>query len=156
MTIRWWARFRVPLRISDEERRIVHNSERESFASLLDVTDVCASDRMSAEVWYETTESETAEITGERIYVGWIDELGRVRARRRDSYGARKLATVIAASLCGITEIEECSVEVGLSVGVVGAYKVTGFEVWSVRSRKGEGSSVYPFDRFPAAEVRVG
>lgn len=149
-TVRWWARFRIPSTHSDVEKTILYESEHASFESVVDIADICVSHRMSAELWYEEVSSEKRD----RIYVGWIDELGRVHARRSYSYDVRKLALVLASSFGGMTEIVECSGI--LSTDGNPALKLAAIEVWAVRSRKDAEGSAYPFDRFLAAEIRVG
>ena len=105
MTIRWWVRFAIRRNMSEDERRFFLASEREPFGSLIDVTDCCASSALSAEVWYE--ETPHSPTTAPRLYVGWIDELGRLHARRSNWELARKLALVVAADVGSDVDLEE-------------------------------------------------
>lgn len=147
-TVRWWARFRIPFTHSDVDKALLYESEHEAFESLVDVTDICVTYGMSAELWYE----EWTSAKRDRVYAGWIDERGRVRARRSNPLDARKLTLVLACAFGGVSEIEECSED----SEVYQPLKLRGLEVWAVRSRKDAPGSAYPFDRFLAAEICVG
>lgn len=116
--IRWWARFAVRSSMAragrvDRQSQGVPGGmsvydfllmcEREPMASLVDVTDCCVSNRVSAEVWYEEydgfrADERTGGLADLRVHAGWIDELGRLHARRKHFGAARGLALVIASN----------------------------------------------------------
>jgi hypothetical protein len=143
--MKWWARFAIGR--TNPSARILLGSEKEPFSSLVDLTDCVVETHTPAEVWVEAA--------GDRFYVGWIDELGRLHARRSNVEAARGLAIMLADEVRG-AEVEQCAVDIGRP----NAVKVTGFEVWSRVARHTSilelvDAPEHTYHRFLAAVVRV-
>lgn len=156
MKVRWWARFAVRGHEGDATKKILLASEHEPFSSLVDVTDCCAGSRVSAEVWLEPEEGEARDL---RVHAGWIDELGRMHARRSSMQLARRLAAAITSDGASY-DVEVTSLDSGIHADV---QRATGLEVWALIPRRsdpdearGAVTSAYPYHRFLVATIRIG
>lgn len=135
--IRWWARFRLSSAIEGGVRRVLLGSETEPFQWLVDLTDVCASNGVSAEVWWHDERDEGAP-PAEKFSAGWVDEQGRVHFQGGGREGARRLACLLETNE-GVTA--ECT--------------ASGWTLWSTRPRSPEESETHSEDRFCVGEVRI-
>ena len=150
MQTRWWARFAVNSVMAEAPsirdfqmsvRDFLLLCETEPFGQLVDVTDCCASNRVSAEIWHAPADALQAY---ERIHAGWIDEVGRLHARRADLGSARRLALVIAGAADGSSaayDFEESAHAI---------------ELWATIARPKTERSAYPFHRFLVGQIDVG
>lgn len=161
--IRWWAVFAVRRSMDESDRYYLLASEHSPFESLVDITDCCAASRVSAEVSYERL-TPTAEdpLAGERVAVGWIDELGRLHARRRTVSLAEKLAALIAEDAGSAVDMVFCH----RSDDTANGSSVASIELWAhvgrdademtVAIAKTERAEARTHHRFLIGEVRVG
>ena len=159
MQTRWWARFAVRQNMDSDapppqtnrhgfrppsmnRRAFLLHCETEPFTQLVDITDCCASNRVSAEIWYAPADALQAY---ERMHAGWIDELGRLHARRADLGAARRLALVIASNGGE-----------GSSAAYDFEESARAIELWATIARPKAERSVYPFHRFLVGQIDVG
>lgn len=168
-SVRFWARFAIRSTMEAGLVRVLAGSECEPFERLIDITDVCVENRISAEVWFETGatwepygrvayEGERVPAnkrtgwSGARRWMGWVDELGRVHARAENERHARAIAGLLGP------DADRYDLE-NRTVTIHGEDHLVAIEVWAtVQRRRGEDATpgVYTCHRFMVGEVRIG